>query len=161
MTNMVEQPPEEGLEWSMAAHLRDVAEESQRSPWPDIIAKHGSFDGWLSHCRALRETDHGDQALARAIMRLMSDAPARPRGTLFSADRDTLLADREVAAYFASVSASGDSAWEEVRRVARNVFAIRSLLPTWRQWGAVLLEAGAVDDLDSMFIRPEDRPATL
>jgi hypothetical protein len=148
--------PEEGLEWSMAAHLRDVAEETMRSPWDDILAEYDSVDAWLDHCRAQRRADNADRALARAIVALMRDAPGRQRGTLFPADRDRILANPEVAAYFASVAASGDEAWNETRRAAGDVSSVKALLPTWRQWGAVLLEAGAVGDLDSMFIAPDN-----
>ena len=144
----------EGLEWSMSAHLRDVADECRRSPWPDLIARHGSFEGWLEHCRVLRQADDDDRLLARVILQLMQDAPGRPRGTLRPAERKRLLADPEVAAYFASIAASGDVAWEETRRSAPTGFAVRLQLPIWRRWGAILLEADAFADLESMFAPP-------
>lgn len=146
----------EGLEWSMAQHLADVAEENTPpSPWQSILAEYGTVDAWLDHCRQRRRSD-GDRSLARIITILMCDAPGRPRGTLFPADRAWLLSDKLVAAYFASVAASGDTGWEETQRAARDVYAAKALLPTWRQWGAILLEAGAIGDLKAMFLPPDD-----
>jgi hypothetical protein len=149
-------------------HAEDVALEATGGPWPDILDEYGSMDVWLDHCRRQRHRDGGDRSLARVVLKLMTDAPGRPRGTLYPADRTRLLADPELAAYFASVIAAGDMGWQEERTRIRNsqrrgsadraardlapeTSAIAVLMETWRQWGAVLLEAGAVGDLNEMF----------
>lgn len=70
---------------------------------------------------------------------------------------ERLAADKPLAAYFASVAAAGPDGWaEEMDRMRdrltglppeqrgdpMNVNAIAAMLPTWRAWGQVVLDAG-------------------
>jgi hypothetical protein len=147
--------PEEGLEWSMAAHLRDVAENARPSPWPYIFSKYGSQEAWMAACRE-RRADDLDAKLARVIGMLMKAAPGRPRGKLRSPERKKLLADKPLAAYWASVAAAGDDGWrEEKSRIDGQQGGIRALLPIWRGWGNILQESGAVEDMDDVFSLPD------
>jgi len=149
-------------------HADDVAMEGTGGPWLEILTDYGSVDAWLDHCRRQRRRANGDRSLARVVLKLMTEAPGRPRGTLHPADRAQLLANPEIAAYFASVSAAGDVGWQEERARIRErqrrdtadqigrdkgpeTSAVAALMPLWRQWGAVLLQARAVGDLKKMF----------
>jgi hypothetical protein len=96
--------------------------------------------------------------LALVVAALFRDTPGKPRGTLARPDQRALLAaDKPLAAYFASVDAAGADGWaeERMRLVDRlkglrpeergdpqNVYAIAELMPTWRAWGQVLVDAG-------------------
>jgi len=146
----------EGLEWSMAQHLRDVrdfAEEAaQLSPWPGIIAKYGSESAFLAACRRRKAADT-ERPLVRAIMMLMKDAPGRSRGKLRDPERAKMLLDRSLSAFWSSVSAAGDSGWNEERaRIAQRQGDVRALLPLWRAWGQVLIDADVAGDLDGAFL---------
>lgn len=145
--------PAEGLEWSMSEHLRDVSDEgkSAGSPWPLIIHQWGSVEGWLEHCRWKRKEDP-DRKLVRIIESLMRNSTSKPRGQLqWSGWRETLLADMPLATYFLSVSQTGLDAWNDERVRIRSAGSIRKMLPVWRAWGQMLLDAGAIDGLDAAF----------
>lgn len=97
--------------------------------------------------------------MARIVASLFRDTRFKPQGTLmFEVDRAILAADRPLAAYFSSVAEAGPEAWREERtRIAeRNrplppehrgdpltVGSIAAMLPTWRAWGQVLLDASS------------------
>lgn len=128
--------PAEGLEWSMAEHLRDVAEESRmaNSPWPLIIHRWGSFEAWLEHCRQKRKEDP-DRKIVQILQSLMRSTGTKPRGQLqWQGWRETLLADKPLAAYFLSVSQAGSDAWNDERARIRSAGSIRKMLPAWRAW---------------------------
>lgn len=102
-----------------------------------------------------------EMRMALVVAALFRDTPGKPRGTLARPDqRARLAADKPLAAYFASVAAAGDDGWaeERARMVDRlkdlppeqrgdpqNVYAIAELMPTWRAWGQVLVDAGKND----------------
>jgi hypothetical protein len=148
--------PIDGIEWDMTGHLADVAEQNtQPSPWPHILSRYGSVDAWKTAC-CERRADDLDARLARVIGMLMKAAPGRPRGKLRTPERIKLLTDKPLAAYWASVAAAGDEGWrEEKNRIAGQQGCIRSLLPLWRSWGSILLESGAVEDVDDVFSLPD------
>ena len=144
----------EGLEWSMAEHLRDVADEARRmegAPWALIFHKWGSLEAWLEHCRQKRSADP-DRKIVQILQSLMRTTGSKPRGQLhWSGWRETLLADRPLAAYWLSVSQAGGESWNEERERIRSAGSIRKLLPVWRAWGQMLLDSGAIDGLDTAF----------
>ena len=93
-----------------------------------------------------------------------ADHPANrvPFPRLFTADRPLLSADPAVEAFWKSVAATGPEAWQEeklrvkrveeaaldsddpeVRLLALDAYAVRSLMDTYRAWGQMLLDAGA------------------
>lgn len=106
---------------------------------------------------------NADMSVALVVGSLFRDCPPhKPVGTiLWPGKRNLLLADKALGAYFASVvEADG---WNEERvRVGTcqeagdpmNVRAIAAMLPTWRHWGRMLMDAGQVPDLDGMFVPP-------
>lgn len=113
-----------------------------------------------------------DKALARAVSRIVGDQalPGAP-GTRAAAAagiraRALLFSDLPLAAYWMSVARGGRDGWDEegtrirrtkarqtqnmapeLRRDVSDLGAIRSLLPLYRSWGRVLLEADAVPDI--------------
>jgi hypothetical protein len=125
--------------WALE-HARQVAEE-------EADARFGAI--------ARRLSDGGDSRLARIIQRLAREAPGRQRGTLPPPDRARLLADRPLAAYWFSVTQAGDEGWAEERRVLSMTSAgVARLLPTWRAWGQMLIEAGEAADVEGAFRMP-------
>jgi len=138
-------------QWALQ-HAAAVATDEAGSPWPDVIAEHGSIDAFLAGCRERRSAD-AEMRMARVVIALMREAPGKPRGTLRPPERGKLLADRPLAAFFSSVAAAGDDGWRETNPIAADCYAIKALLPTWRQWGRVLLEAGAIE-MDGAFLPP-------
>lgn len=112
----------------------------------------------------------GDMKLAHVVGSLFRDTPHKPRGTLLhDATRGLLLSDPALAAYFAAVIQGGDEAWREERTTMgyrqrrsppqergdpMSVTAIAAMLPAWRHWGQILIDAGEVPDLDGMFRPP-------
>lgn len=95
--------------------------------------------------------------MARIVASLFRDTRHKPQGTLmFEVDRAILAADRPLAAYFASVAEAGSEAWREERfRIAErhnhlpperrgdplNLGSIAPMLPIWRAWGQMLIDA--------------------
>lgn len=100
---------------------------------------------------------NADMKLALVVSSLFRDYPPhKPRGTvLWPGKRDILLADRALAAYFSSV-AEADSWDSERNRGGLNIYAIAARLPTWRQYGQMLIDAGQVPDLKGRFTPPEE-----
>lgn len=111
--------------------------------------------------------DQRDRRLAEAVRRLLRSNRAKAPGWCPQKVIDTIGEDRELTAYFRSVAVEGEDAWqEEVQRLRRHqarrrrwlerrtgyriegtaelsVIAITDLLPTWREWGRMLIDAGA------------------
>ena len=101
-----------------------------------------------------------DRRLARSVRALMKDEWPLGAGECRSFDRKAIDADAELAAYFAVVATAG--AWSEERlrvglarlgpvpRRSRDesgpgpltIPNICRILPIWRQWGRLLIEAG-------------------
>lgn len=147
-------PLDEEAEFRWARqHAAEADGAEPPSPWPAILAEYGSEEAWLAACRERRNSDT-DRPLARAIMMLTKDAPGRPRGKLRPPELAKMMADKPLMAYWASVIAAGDEGWaEEHKRVGRSdVYRVVQLLPLWRNWGQVLLSAGAVEIGDGSFM---------
>lgn len=159
----------EGLEWSFAGHCSEVADD--QSPWTGILAEHDSVENWMAFCRKRRAADT-ETPLARSILSLMRDAAGKPRGTVREPDRRRILADPQVSAFWASVVDGGDNAWrEEKERIVRrgkegagnadrtaadwDSTTVRSLLPTYRAFGQMLIDAGVVPDSATVFKTPD------
>ena len=157
-------------DWNLYQHCRDVAQERQRQ-WAETLVQFGSLEAWFDHCRKQRAED-SDLRLARVIRVLISHGAGRPQGTLRSTDRTRLLADKPLAAYWASVAAAGAIGFEEEKRRLGENFShqsveerarfgsfgtatIRRYLPYYRRWGQVLLDNEAVD-LSAAFLLPGD-----
>jgi len=140
------------FEWAKQ-HARDVGDErASRSPWPGILRDYGSLDAWRAACAERRAADT-ERPLIHAIDRLLADSHCKPRGTLRPPHREVLLVDKPLAAYWLSVAGAGDEGWDEERtRIMRS--DIRSLLPVWRRWGQVLLDANLCGDLEDAFKAP-------
>ncbi|WP_395452495.1 hypothetical protein ACHMW5_04195 [Azospirillum melinis] len=117
--------------------------------------------------RAFREwrEEQRDRELARAVRSLLREHYGKSAGWCTAAVREAIEADEELTAYLRSVAVEGDDAWEEeVERVRRqqmrrwrtarregrkpqaapgpSLMAILDLLPTWREWGRMLIDAG-------------------
>ena len=124
-----------------------------------IMAFFGGQQGWFDACRRRNFADQ-ERQLARVLVRLLRAAadagPLRCR----DADMRRLEADPQVLAFWRSVAASGPDGWREERRrvkeveneavrspdpverlLALDVNAVRSLLPTYRAWGRMLMGA--------------------
>lgn len=100
-----------------------------------------------------------ERRLARSVKYLMQDVWPHGAGECTSADQRLIDADPELAAFFATVALAG--AWsDESRRVARSsvspparrypsepgggpltVTNICNVMPLWRKWGRLLIEA--------------------
>lgn len=114
--------------------------------------------------RTWRE-EQRDRELARAVRSLLREHYGKAPGWCTRAVREVVETDEELTAYLRSVAVEGDDAWEEeVERVRRqqmrrwraarregrksqaapgpSVMAILDLLPTWREWGRLLIDAG-------------------
>lgn len=154
MTPTLSVDPE--YEWARqhAAEVDDVSEPA--AAWAAVIAEHGSVGVWLASCAKRRAADT-EIRLARIIMKLVTEAPGRPRGTLRSPERELLLMlDPELAAYWWSVVRGGDVGWEEESQVRLlGGRAVAALLPTWREFGQMLIDAGEAEGLDEAFMVPE------
>jgi len=138
----------------------------------EILAEWG-HEGWLAHCRQERAADT-ERPLARVVSILAMEGARKPRGTLREPERARLLADKPLAAYWDSVGA-GEDGWaeEQIRirdrqRLAMRapagteermngveMNAIKALLPIWRAWGQMLIDAGVVGDLGNAFLPPD------
>ncbi|CAO3455478.1 hypothetical protein [Azospirillum argentinense] len=115
--------------------------------------------------RAFREwrEDQRDRELARAVRSLLRQHFGKEPGWCTAAVREVIETDEELTAYLRSVAVEGDDAWEqEVERVRRqqmrrwraarregrnhqaapgpSLIAIMDLLPTWREWGRMLID---------------------
>jgi len=124
------------MAWALE-HARQVAEDEADARFKAI---------------ARRLSDGGDIRLARIVQRLAKEASGRQRGALPPPDRARLLEDRALAAYWLSVTQAGDEGWAEERRVLSMTSAgVARLLPTWRAWGQMLINAGEVDGLQKAF----------
>ena len=113
---------------------------------------------WLAR---RRDTD-----IARSMRRLFHESGAKPSGWCSRRDKAVVMADAELAAFLKSVATAGPDGWrEEIDRVrlrqvkaarkrggrpdgvgapALSLAAIVDLLPTWRAWGRMLIDAGKV-----------------
>jgi hypothetical protein len=100
--------------------------------------------------------------MAMRITSLFRDCPPhKPQGTLaHDRYREELCADMPLAAYFAAVIEGGDEAWRQERMAIgrrhrmvprehrgdpMNLGAVKLMLPIWRRWGQMLLDAGEVE----------------
>ncbi len=97
--------------------------------------------------------------LALVVSSLFRDcSPHKPRGTvLWQGKRERLVADQPLAVYFEAVNDGGEEAWRkecammgrrllgmprEQRGDPMSIGAIEIMLPTWRYWGQMLIDAG-------------------
>jgi len=100
-----------------------------------------------------------ETSLALVVSSLFRDCwPHKPRGTImWPGKREMLVADRPLAVYFAAVIEGGEEAWRQERvlmgrRLLRmpkehrgdpmSLGALQAMLPTWRAWGQMLIDAG-------------------
>lgn len=96
-------------------------------------------------------------------------ADGQRQGATAVRDRALLFSDHPLAAYWLSVSHGGEPAWdEELARLRRakaaivqelpselrlgmsDTGAVKGLMPLYRQWGAMLLDAGAAPGIDNL-----------
>ena len=124
-------------------------------------ALYGGQEGWFAECSRRKAAD-GDYQLARVIVRLIRKGGEAGSLRCRVADRPLLSADPAVEAFWKSVAAAGPEAWQEekrrvkrveemaldsddldVRLLALDAYAVRSLMDTYRAWGQMLLDAGA------------------
>jgi hypothetical protein len=84
--------------------------------------------------------------------------PHKPCGTgIWQGKRERLVADWPLAVYCAAVNDGGEEAWRQERAMMgrrllemprehrgdpMNIGAIEIMLPTWRHWGQILIDAG-------------------
>ena len=97
--------------------------------------------------------------------------PHKPRGTvMWPGKRAMLIADRPLATYFAAVIDGGEEAWQQERtlmgrrllRMPRehrgdpmSLGAFEAMLPIWREWGQMLIDAGeAIEITEETFTPP-------
>jgi len=144
----------------MLHELEQALRERRQQGFQVLIDLHGGLQGWLDACRVRKATDK-DYGLARAIVRLLGRGGSERCAGLMAGERRRLNADPDVAAYWQSVEDAGDDGWREERERIRNVerlatktnsehghllmldvYAARSLMPTYRAWGRILIEAG-------------------
>lgn len=114
------------------------------------------------------------RGLVRTVVGIMKNqalpgAGGRRQGASAVRERALLFSDRPLAAYWLSVSRGGQEAWdEELARLRRtkagivkglplehrlgvsNTGSIELLIPLYRQWGTMLLDAGAVPDISEL-----------
>lgn len=124
-----------------------------------MVALHGGLDGWFAECRARKANDPGYQ-MARSILRFLRSGgdPGPLAGK--AVDRARLATDPALNAFWQSVAQGGPEAWTEERlrikaveeealqsadpeerMLGLDVNAVRSLLPIYRVWGRMLLDA--------------------
>ena len=141
----------------------------------DIYRAHGSIEAYNRFVTLERQLDT-DRALARSIVSLFRRGHYREVGHLSRHDKQRILQDREITAYFISVAKSGEDGWreEQLRIIAHQRAAGRShdltqrlqafeqeaiyhMIPQWRAWGLQLIQADAVPELDE-FVRSYNGP---
>ena len=124
------------------------------------MALYGGQSAWFDVCRRRRQAD-SDFQLARVIIRLLRAGGDAGPLRCHRVDLKRLEADPAVAAYWRSVAAAGSEGWREERQrlkavateaaasadpverqLALDTNAILNLVPTYRAWGAMLLQAG-------------------
>lgn len=133
--------------------------ERQREGLAAMIALHGGLEDWFAECRARKAADPEHQMAWSVLrfLRLRGDAgPLAGRAV----DRARLATDPALHAYWQSVAQGGPEAWTEERlrvkaveehalqsgdpkerMLGLDVNAVKSLLPTYRAWGRMLLDA--------------------
>ncbi len=107
-----------------------------------------------------------DIDIARSVRRLFHESGIKPAGWCSRYHKAVIMADAELDAFLKSVAMAGPDGWrEEIDRVrlrqvkaarkrggkpdgfgapALSLAAIVGLLPTWRAWGRMLIDAGKV-----------------
>lgn len=132
----------------------ELARRDQQA-FATLVRLHGGMEGWHRACTARHRADPEHQ-MAKVVWRLLGT-----HGRLSAADRQRLEADVPLAAYWQSVTDAGEAGWREerdrLREVERqaaqkemperlkmlNVYAVKSMLPTWRAWGRLIMEPPA------------------
>ncbi len=123
-----------------------------------VVKSFGGQQAWFDACRRWRQSDW-DYGTASTLVRLIRRNHTR-RCTNSPREWAKLGSDRPVQAYWLSVADAGDEGWREERRRIReieraaaefsdlrrvklmlDVWAVRSLLPLYRSWGQMLIEA--------------------
>ncbi len=106
-----------------------------------------------------------ERELARAVRSLLHEHHGKAPGWCSRAVRDVIEMDPELTAYLRAVAVAGEDAWsDEVERVRKrqmgryqawrrrtggkapaasglSILTIMDLLPNWRSWGRMLIEA--------------------
>jgi hypothetical protein len=147
---------------AVLAEIQDALAERWQESFATMVALHGGIEAWHAACQA-RRAARPNHALARVICRLLrrggdDDGQWRLPGH----DREKLLADADLAAYWQSVASAGDDGWCEERRLLRaferdaaraidpqdrllalDSNAVEALIPTWRAWGRILRDVQA------------------
>lgn len=144
---------------AMFEEMQSVLRERQQQGFQALIDLYGGLDGWHDACRARRAADP-DYQLARIIVRLLRAGGDPGLLRCRPGDRDRLADDPELEAFWQSVAQAGPDGWREERQRVRaterqasetadprtrslmlDVHAVKSLLPTYRAWGRMLLDA--------------------
>ncbi|MBK3734243.1 hypothetical protein GAY29_14205 [Azospirillum brasilense] len=118
------------------------------------------------------EAGQRDRRLSWAVWDLLLSNHTKEPGWCRRKTIDTIEGDDELTAYFRSVAVAGRDAWaDEVDRTRRLQYqrrrhqerglgrriegsaelcaaAITELLPTWRAWGRMLIDAGAAPQME-------------
>jgi len=139
--------------------IRRALIERQLEETMTLVALHGGLNGWFAECHARQAADPGHK-MAWSILRFLrlGGDPGPLAGKAI--DRARLATDPALNAYWQSVAQSGREAWTEERMRVRAVEeealcspepeermlaldanAVKSLLPTYRAWGQMLLDA--------------------
>lgn len=150
---------------AMLDEMRAALHERQQQGLRKLIGFHGGLERWFAACRARRGAD-ADYQLARIIARLLRTGGDPGPLRLSSGDRDRLAADPALDGFWRSVAEAGPDGWREERQRVRaterqarevadpqarllmlDVHAVKSLLPTYRAWGRMLLDASSASGI--------------
>lgn len=144
---------------AMLEEMQTALRERQQQEFQALIDLYGGLDGWHDACRARRAADP-DYRLARIIVRLLRAGGDRGPLRCRPGDRDRLGDDPELEAFWQSVAHAGPDGWREERQrvmaaerqasasdgpgtrlLMLDIHAVKSLLPIYRAWGRMLLDA--------------------
>ncbi len=143
---------------AMLNEIQQALREREQQAVQGLIDLHGGTDGWFAECRARRRVDP-DFRLALVIVRILHRGGTGETLRLLPGERRHFDADPAVSKYWMSVATSGTDGWREerarVREVGRvaaaspdstdrllmlDVWAVRSLMQTYRAWGQMLID---------------------
>lgn len=135
----------------------DALSQRAQEAFQARLRLYGGQERWFDACRARNAAD-SNYAYARAIVRLLRRGD-EPMSASTRRHWNTLRQDPTLHAYWQSVADAGRSGWHEERERVRVVQAkafksdesterylildlpaVKSLLPTYRNWGLYLLQ---------------------
>jgi hypothetical protein len=143
----------------MLAEIQKALGEREQQGTQALIDLHGGLDGWFAACRATRAADP-DLRLARVITRLLHRGGSGGGSlSLTKGERRCMVGEEALIAFWESVATSGAAGWREERARVReveqaaaasaepnerllmlDVWAVRSLMETYRTWGQMLID---------------------